>query len=216
MPEQNPVIYYVYDPLCGWCYGFSPVIQEFYQSHQEEGIEFRVLTGGMILGEKEGPVGEVADYIRQAYPQVEKTTGVSFGKAFQEKILEPGTAQFTSLPGALAMAAFRRYQPDNAIPFAARIQKAIYEEGRFPAEAKTYGQCAEDFGMNAQDFMKLMVDKDLLELVKQEFKVVQQWGIQGFPAVIYQHKEQGYLMTRGYVPLDTLEYTFDKVKEEAR
>ena len=212
---QNPIIYYLYDPLCVWSYGFSSVIQEFYQKHQEEGLEFRVLSVGMYVGEQEGRIGEVAEHLGDLYPQVEKMTGVAFGQGFRDKILEPGTAAFSSLPGALAMAAFRRYQPDNAIPFAVRIQKAIYDEGRFPVEAKTYGYCAEDFGMNAQDFMKLMVDKELLEHVKQEFKVVKEWGIKGYPAVIYQPKEQGYLMNQGYAPLNTLEYAFEKVKQEA-
>lgn len=210
---ERPVIYYIYDVLCGWCYGFSPVMEEFYQQHQEN-VDFRVLSGGMVLGEREGPIGEVAGYIEQAYKQVEETTGVKFGEGFLNNILKPGTAQFTSLPGALAMATFRLYQPDNAIAFAARMQKALYDEGLPPAEAKTYGHCAEDFGMNAKDFMRLMVDKKKLELVNEEFNVVKKWGIQGLPAVVYQKKEQGYLLTRGYTPLTELNKNFEKVKEE--
>ncbi len=208
---DRPVINYIYDPLCGWCYGFSPVISEFYENHKED-IDFRVLSGGMVLGEREGPIGEVAGYIKDAYKQVEETTGVTFGTPFLEDILEKGTATFTSLPGALAMATFRIYQPDNSVPFAARIQKAIYEEGLPPAEAKTYGHCAEDFGMNSTDFMKLMVDKDKLEIVQKEFEVVQKWGIKGFPTVVYQEKDKGHVLARGYMPLEKLEENLKIVK----
>lgn len=209
---ERPVIYYIYDALCGWCYGFSPVISKFHEAHKDD-FEFRVISGGMILGEREGPIGEVAGYIKEAYKQVEETTGVKFGEGFLKNILEPGNAEFTSLPSALAMATFRLYQPDNAIAFASRMQEAIYNEGWPPAEAKTYGHCAEDFGMNADDFMRLMVDKKKLELVQEEFKLVQKWGIQGFPAMVYQKKEQGYLLNRGYVPFEQLEKGLEQVRE---
>lgn len=210
---KRPVIYYIYDALCGWCYGFSPVIKAFHDAYKDE-FEFRIISGGMITGRREGPIGEVAGYIKDAYQQVEETTGVKFGEDFLNKILEPGEAYFSSLPSALAMATFRLYQPDNTVAFAARMQEAIYSEGLPPAEAKTYGHCAEDFGMNADDFMRLMVDKKKLELVQEEFKLVQKWGVQGFPAVVYQKDEQGYLLNRGYVPFKQLEESLKNIREK--
>jgi putative protein-disulfide isomerase len=201
---EKPVIYYIYDPLCGWCFGFSRVIKKLHQQFASE-IEFRVMSGGMVTGEREGPIGEVAAYIADAYKQVEETTGVKFGQAFLEGTLKEGKAQFTSLPGALAMAAFRTYQPDNAVAFAARIQEAIYVEGLAPAKAQTYGHCAEDFGMNATDFMKLMVDKRYLNIVQEEFKVVQKWGVKGFPSVVYQKEDKALLIARGYTAYENLE-----------
>lgn len=205
---DRPVVYYIFDVLCGWCYGFSPVIAQLEEEYRDD-FDFRVISGGMILGEREGPVGEVAGYIKEAYPQVEEMTGVKFGEAFLKNILEPGTAQFSSLPGALALATFRLYQPDNALAFARRMQEAVYKEGLPPTEAKTFGHCAEDFGMNATDFMRLMVDKDKLELVQNEFKVVKHWGIQGFPSVVYQKGEKGYLINRGYRPYSELKQSFE-------
>ncbi|MFW5658939.1 MAG: hypothetical protein ACOCZ8_03040, partial [Bacteroidota bacterium] len=46
-PEKKPTmkVIYVYDALCGWCYGFSPNIQ---QLHDEFGdrVDFEVVSGG--------------------------------------------------------------------------------------------------------------------------------------------------------------------------
>ena len=210
---ERPTIFYVYDVLCGWCYGFSPVIEKFWKEYQGE-FFFKTLSGGMITGEREGPVGEVAGYIKNAYRDVEARTGVQFGAPFLNDLLEEGSAYFSSLPGALAMAAFRGYQPDNVIPFAARMQKAVYWEGKEPNKPQTFGDCAEDFGMNSQDFMKLMVDKQYLDVVKDEFKLVHQWGIQGFPSVLYADKDKVYLLARGYVDYQTLNDNLKKVREQ--
>ncbi len=40
---------YVYDALCGWCYGFSPVITDFSARHASE-FAVEVVSGGMVLG----------------------------------------------------------------------------------------------------------------------------------------------------------------------
>ena len=72
-------IIYVYDALCGWCYGFSPVIKQVFEKYQAQ-FDFEVISGGMILGERQGPIGEVAAYIKGAYKTVEDTTGVKFGE----------------------------------------------------------------------------------------------------------------------------------------
>lgn len=210
---EKPVIYYVFDPLCGWCYGFSPVIRAFAQKHALE-FEFRVVTGGMVLGEREGPIAAVAPHDRSLYERITALSGQKFGEAYFQDLLGPGTAFCSSLPGALAMAAFRTYQPDRALDFAARIQKAIFGEGLPPAEAQTFGHCAEDFGMNSEDFMKLMVKKRHLEIVQKEFKVVRQWGIQAFPAVVLEEGDKGYLLGRGYQSLAMLEAQLEAWREK--
>jgi len=117
-------VIYVYDALCGWCYGFSPVISKLHERHQEE-LEFEVLSGGMVTGERIGPIGEVAGYISQAYKDVERAAGVTFGEGFLKGILAEGSAIFTSIPPAVALTVFKQHQPKKAVPFAARLQKAI-------------------------------------------------------------------------------------------
>ncbi|MFW5762224.1 MAG: DsbA family protein, partial [Cyclobacteriaceae bacterium] len=91
-------IIYCYDALCGWCYGFSPVMEKIHQQYQQD-FQFEVISGGMITGERIGPVGEVAPYIKQAYKLVENTTGVKFGDDFL-RVLNEGKAIFTSIPPA--------------------------------------------------------------------------------------------------------------------
>lgn len=206
---ERPVIYYVFDVLCSWCYGFSDNMYQFYEVHKEE-IDFRVMSGGMVLGASEGPIGDLPQGIRDTFPRIAELSGRPFSNEFYQ-LLNKGEAQLSSLPGALAMAAFRTYQPDNALAFAKRMQEAFYQEGLPPAQASTYGHCAEDFGMNATDFMKLMVDKDRLELVKKEFEIVKQWGITGFPTVVYQHQDKAYLLSRGYQSLENLEASLKQI-----
>ncbi len=200
---KKHTIYYVYDALCGWCYGFSPVIQELQENFGEE-YDFKVLSGGMVTGSRVGPIGQVAGYISEAYQVVEEKTGVKFGEDFLET-LEEGTAIFDSEPPALAMALFRNQLPEKQVEFAGRLQEAIYKEGLQPAEWETYAKCAADFGLNGTEFAEKMQHPKLKELVAAEWETVSGWGIQGFPSLILHTGEKAFRLARGFVDYATLE-----------
>ena len=97
---------YVYDALCGWCYGFSPVIDQFAKKYKND-LTFEVISGGMVTGGRIGSIGEVAGYISWAYKDVENATGIKFGNNFLNKTLKDGKAIFTSIPPAIAMSVFK-------------------------------------------------------------------------------------------------------------
>lgn len=209
----KPEVYYIYDGLCGWCYGFSPVINSFHDKYKAQ-FNFQVFSGGMVTGEREGTINEVASYIKSAYKNVEETTHVKFGKNFIDKTLEEGTAYYSSVPSALAMALFRTQKPEDSIAFATRIQKAIYDEGLPPAELETFGTCVKDFGMDPVLFQQKMEDPLIQNLVQEEFKTISSWGITGFPTVVYKDKDKAFIIAKGYTPLDILEETLTNVRKE--
>ena len=213
MNDPKPTIFYVYDVLCGWCYGFSNVISEFYTHHKDE-YNFRVLSGGMVTGDRIGPISEVATFIKEAYTTVEERTGAKFGDPFLKKLFDGSSEIFTSVPGAMALALFRTQQPENELAFATRMQRAIYYNGMPPADWNTYGHCAAEFGLNGNEFAEKMQNQKLLELTQQEFKVVSNWGIKGFPSVLLQKGQQAFLMSRGYSSLQEMEQILEKVELE--
>ena len=203
-------IIYAYDALCGWCYGFSPVIEAFHQKHREE-IDFEVLSGGMVTGSRIGPIGEVAPYIRHAYRDVEQATGVKFGEAFLKDVLEDGQTIFTSVPPAIAMSVFKSHRAEEAVLFASALQKAIYYDGLAPEDTAAYGQLAEEFGINKNIFTQQMAESKFLAEAQKEFYRTQQLGVQGFPTVFAEVENTYYPLTRGYTPLDEIQNRFPTV-----
>jgi len=197
-------VIYVYDALCGWCYGFSPVISKLHERHQEE-LEFEVLSGGMVTGERIGPIGEVAGYISQAYKDVERAAGVTFGEGFLKGILAEGSAVFTSIPPAVALTVFKQHQPKKAVPFAARLQKAIYYNGIEPTNYDAYGKLAAEFGLDANAFVAQMKEEESLKMTRAEFQRAGAMGVTGFPTLFLEQDGKYTVLARGYVPLERLE-----------
>lgn len=209
--EKMKVIY-VYDALCGWCYGFSPVIEEFAQVHANE-ITVEVISGGMVTGERIGTIGEVAGYISWAYKDVEKATGVTFGKDFLEGVLKEGKAVFTSIPLAIALSVFKSLKPEQSLAFASRLQKAVYYDGIEPENLAAYGVLAEEFGLDANDFTAKMQQEDYANAAKEDFNKSAQLQVNGFPTIFLEHNGKLVLFGRGYTAMQNLEHQFSQAKK---
>lgn len=174
--KETPELIYVYDALCGWCYGFSPVIMRLNEEFSGK-VDFLVLSGGMVRGENAGPIGEVAGYIKQAYRAVEEVTGVKFGQKFLDEVLEKEEAVFNSVPPARALAVFRLEKPHRAVEFAARLQKAIYYDGRLVEDKTLYRDIASSLDVDGDELVRQMDTDEIAQLVENEFKVVAEWAL---------------------------------------
>ena len=210
MKIEGPTIVYIYDALCGWCYGFSPVMQQLQHTYADR-FDFRVISGGMITGERIGPIGEVAPYIKWAYKEVEEKCGVKFGEGFLRGVLEEGSTVFTSIPPAIAMAVFESYQPRQTVAFASALQRAIYYDGIDPNAFSAYGPHAAEFGIDADEFVAKMGAPGFLEAAQRDFQTAAQIGVSGFPTLFLYDGRQWHLLARGYAPYMGIRRRVDKI-----
>jgi putative protein-disulfide isomerase len=196
-------IFYLYDALCGWCYGFSPVMVKLHANYGDR-IGFEVVSGGMIRGAAVRPASTMADYIMGAYPRVEQLTGIKFGEAYLE-LLRKGTSMLNSVPPALAMSLFKQKTARFAVEFAADIQRAIHFEGAEPDDWKGYAVMASNYGWDMQEFLDGLENPMTMEWAQEEFELCEGWGVQGFPAVVLLHNQQLMMIAQGYTPYEVLE-----------
>lgn len=205
--KSSAKILYVFDPLCGWCYGFGPVMEQFYHKHKNE-VAFEAIGGGMITGEREGPIGVVAPYIKRAYKDVEQATGVRFGEDFLTGTLEEGTAYFTSVPPCTALEAFKSVTGSDGVLFGGDLLKAIYHDGIAPTDISKYTAYATDRGANKQAFEAAMKQPDIQQITRNQFKLSSRLGVTGFPTVLLQQKDAIQPLVHGYTSLERFEQQF--------
>lgn len=208
-------IYYIYDALCGWCYGFSPVISRFEEERKLE-FDFEVLSGGMVRGPRVGPIGMVAPYIKEAYKQVEQSTGVKFGPNFLSQLNKGEESPvFDSVPPSKALIIFKHMQPAKQLAFASALQKAIYFDGIAPTDPEALAKVASGFGIDRDYFLKAMDTDEAGHKAAQEFALVENWGVSGFPAVVLDRGDQLFLAAKGYTPYEQFSQTVDNIMKEA-
>lgn len=194
---------YIFDPLCGWCYGMSPVVARLADEFAER-VPLTVLSGGMVTGNDVEPIRNKWGYVSQALQQVERVTGVEFGAAFKQ-LGEEGSYVNNSEPPSRALMAFKQLDPLNReIHFAHDIQRAHFGEGRDLNAPETYEQLAREYSLDPAEFRRWYESDATREATQHEFDMVRQLGVQGFPTLVLVHGHQGYVLTRGYESYESL------------
>ena len=170
---MSPTLYYCYDAYCGWCYGFSPVIQRIFAEYREQ-LAFEVLSGGMILPQKPQPIGVTAPYIQKAYLTVEERTGIKFGKDWLWHIFHPEESDWypSSEKPAIALSVFKDYHHDLAIPFAGDLQYALHYEGRDLCDDEAYRHLLEKYALPETEFFRKLHSEAYKEKAYEEFAQV--------------------------------------------
>jgi putative protein-disulfide isomerase len=210
---MKPILYYCYDAYCGWCYGFSPVIRQLFTDYSRQ-ISFEVLSGGMILPAKPQPIGVMAGYIRSAYKIVEDRTGIRFGEDWLWHINHPEESDWhpNSEKPAIALCVFKDYYPELAVLFATDMQIALHQEGRDLCDDEAYRHLLEKYSIPAEGFYEKLHSSSYRERAYEDFELVRQLKVTGFPTVFLQVSESRlHLITRGYTDFATLKAGVDRV-----
>ena len=211
---QLPELLYLHDPLCGWCYGMSPVINQI-QLEFAGRIDVSVLCGGMVRGDDAGPIASSWDYLKNALTEVESVTGVQFGAAFTA-LGAAGSYRYDSESPSRAIVAFRQLTqaPARAVAFAHAVQTALFRDGQDLNEPTTYNPLLAPFGVDAAEFQRHFAAPETARAAQQEFAAVARIGVQGFPTAVLRIGEQGYVLARGYQPYVQLRAGLEQLLKE--
>lgn len=192
-----PRLTYVFDPLCGWCYGFSPVIGEIAEAFRGR-VDVRVIAGGMIVGETR-PISEMRGYIKGVLPSLSELTGVSFGSPYTSGIVDEGNYLLDSVPSSIAMTVFTNLAPDRAVAFAGDLQRAHFVDGKSLNDTATFTEVACKHGIAAGTFLEKYNEKQSHDQTFAAFEQSRSLGVTGFPTLLFSKSEGEHeLVSRGY------------------
>lgn len=212
-PERQ--LLYIFDPLCGWCYGTSPVVQRLAEAFAGQ-VPVTVLSGGMVTGDEAGPIRQNWDYISQAAQQVARVTGAEFGEAYR-RLGEEGSYHSDSEPPSRALQAFKQLDPlGREAAFAHAIQRAHFGRGQDLNAPATYAALAREFSLDPAELLRWWDSDASRQATRHEFEVVQRLGVQGFPTLIFAHGQQGYVLARGYQPYEQLKAGLEQLLRDTQ
>jgi len=209
-----PELLYIQDPLCGWCYGMSPVINQV--QHEFAGrLDVSVLCGGMVTGDDVAPIAESWDLLKQGLNEVEAVTGVQFGEAFLS-LGAAGHYLYNSEPPCRAITAFRQLtqNPARTMAFAHHVQAALFRDGQDLNDPSTYNALLQPFGVDVVEFQQRLALPETARAAQQEFAAVTRIGVQGFPTSVLRIGEQGYVLARGYQPYEQIRQGLEQLLRE--
>lgn len=203
---------YLFDPLCGWCYGFGRQINIFKNDYQGS-LDYTVISGGMVTGSRVGPLSQIAPYIQDSIPRVEQLSGVKFGQVFLNDLQGEGKILLDSTPPSKAFVIFKAAFPLQQLEVAHAIQSLLYEHGLDLNRADTYFKLCESLGYDQAKFKEEFEGLAFQLATKDEFTEASKFGVSGYPTVVLRHKENYFLVAKGFTTTENLLATINRVVE---
>jgi len=193
-------ILFVADPMCSWCWGFSPVITAIDEAiHQRATI--RLVVGGLRPGTSEAMDDAMKGTIRHHWEEVGRASGQPFSYEFFER---DGFVYDTE-PACRAAVTMRYLAPEATLPYLAALHRAFYVEGEDTTDPATLARLAEDFGVDADAFAEALASEGLAKATLEDFQFSQRLGVGGFPTVVVNDRQGYALLTAGFRPFEALQ-----------
>lgn len=180
MSEQQTTLHYVYDPLCGWCYGAAPLLQA---AATIAGLKIELHAGGLWLGSRRQPMGEaLRDYVRPHDQRIEALTGQHFGERYFNELLLREGRLLDSEPPIRAVLAVTALGGDGLVMLH-RIQQSHYRDGIWIGEPAFLATLAAEQGISAEAFQQAYLQAPLLQHLADSQGWMKRLGGQGYPTL---------------------------------
>ncbi|ASY63136.1 Thioredoxin-like protein [Sinorhizobium sojae CCBAU 05684] len=177
---------YLFDPLCGWCYGASPALERLLQ---EDGFAVTIIPTGLFAGAGAFPMNAgFAAHAWEADQRIAKLTGQVFSEAYRRNVLESGTGQVDSGPATLALTAIRLIAPEKEFEVLKTIQRARYVEGRDNGDPAVIADILSALTLDDAAARFASPDEELLSANRTRIDAGQaemrRFGARGVPALV--------------------------------
>jgi putative protein-disulfide isomerase len=186
------ILHYIYDPLCGWCYGAKPLVQA-----AQAVLPVIAHGGGMMTGANRQRVSaQLRNYVMPHDRRIAEYTGQPFGEAYFEDLLRDETALFDSTPPIAAVLAAEQIA-GRGLALLGRLQMAHYVEGRRIADAAVLLELAIQMGLEPDAFQQAFNEADTDRHIKDSRALLANVGGQGFPTFALEQDGQFTLVDIG-------------------
>lgn len=194
---NEPVLWYFADPMCSWCWGFSPTIEALREAYRPR-LKIALVPGGLRPGETAPMTPAGREEILHHWHQVHARTGQAFRF---DGAMPPGFVYDTE-PPSRAVVTVGSLAPDLIFAMFKSIQLAFYAEGRDVTQRETLANLVEALDVSRERFLQAFDSEGTRAKTLAHFRQARQAGVRGFPSLILQQAENLHLITNGWQPLD--------------
>ncbi len=192
--REDLEIIYVGDPMCSWCWGISPALHQLEQQAKQKGIAFRIVVGGLRPGGGDEWNEKFTSFLGHHWEEVNKRSG----QPFNHDLLKRESFNYDTEPSCRAVVAARVLDPNLEHQFFELVQHYFYVQNQDPNQVNFYAPICSKLGLSFEDFKTLFESEEVKQRTRSEFAINRQWGVRGYPTVLFRKEDQLHMLARGY------------------
>ena len=178
---MKATLHYIFDPLCGWCYGAEPLAQA---ASEVPELTLALHAGGLWPEPTVLP-DETRQYISQADQRRAQISGQPLGEKYRTQLLFDPDLVLDSEPTTKAVLAAERLIGAGLAMLSA-IQRAHYIDGRHVVREDVLIELAAELGIEAGTFVAAWNEADAGTHIAESRRLMAQVGARGFPTFVLE------------------------------
>ena len=207
----QPVLYYIHDPMCSWCWGYRPT-WELLREELQDLVAIEYVAGGLAPDTDQPMPEQMQREIQAHWRNTQTKLGAEFNFDFWTQN-SPRRATYLACRAVIA-AKNQGYEKEMV----SAIQNAYYLRAMNPSERDVLLQLATELSDQGVDIdpdrfaAELESRETDMELARQ-ITFAQTLTNKGFPSLVLEHNNQSVLIEHDYLDhtntLDTIKQTLD-------
>ncbi len=199
MPD-NATLYYVHDPMCSWCWGFRPTLQQLKQDLPKS-VDFKYLLGGLAADSAEPMPVAMQTFLEQTWRNIEqRIPGTVFNFDFWT-LCQPRRSTY---PACRAVIAAENQGEEKSRAMIEAIQRAYYTKAQNPSDDQTLVGLATELGLDIGKFRIDLNSTETQSNLQQQITISRQLGAESFPSLVLQIKESVQLIPVDYLQASSM------------
>lgn len=190
--NKQATLYYVYDPMCSWCWAYRPVLAQVERGLQNHSVDIVKLLGGLAADTDQAMPVEQQQQIQAIWRSIEEQIGTQFNHAFW-KNCSPRRATW---PACRAVIAAALQDAEKAMIDA--IQGAYYLRAMNPSEEDTLLQLADELGLDFDRFAADLNSETVASTLQKNVQLAASMPIRGFPSWVLDFQGQYHNIALDY------------------
>lgn len=179
-------LHYIFDPLCGWCYGAAPLVDA---ARAVSGLNIALHGGGMMTGSNRRKIdAQWRAHVIEHDARIAAMTGQIFGEAYTHGLLQDTNVVMDSAPPTCAILAAENLA-GRGVDMLHCIQVAHYQQGLRVADLPVLEALARALNLPIEAFsqeMRAVSGTSLNQHIAQSRALLEKLRGRGFPTFALQ------------------------------
>ena len=189
-------VIFVGDPMCSWCYGFSPELKKL--RRELEGVPFSMIMGGL----RDGDIFDEAKLKNHLgyWQAVHEATGLPF----DERAISQKNFNYTTEPACRAVVTVRSMEHSKEYLTYEALQNAFYAQGKDITEAAIIAEVIASLGIDRAEFLERFHSEAMKRAAEADKQKARTYGVSSFPTLIIIDRQGHLSQIRGYKKYEEL------------
>jgi len=190
-------LYYVLDPMCSWCYAFSPTWQKLLDN-LDSSLHVEYVHGGLAPHSNVLMPQTMQHMLQNTWRDIEQRVGTKFNYNFWTTC-KPRRSTYLACQACIsARVQGKEYEMIK------EIQKAYYLNALNPSNRDTLEFSASNIGLDIEKFTYDLESKVIVEIFEKDLSKRRRLGANGFPSLILKIDKKYFKITIDYINYESI------------